>query len=77
MLTEIRSLKVLAALRRVNRQLSLWDELDAMALVPPSLRPTVEVPMLEREQLKSLQVELVAAIGEVERRCEQERTARR
>ena len=65
-ITSIHQLKLLAALRRVNRQLPLWDELDAMPLMPPSLRPTVEVPVLEREELKSLQVELVAALGEVE-----------
>ena len=66
MITSIHHLKPLAALRRVNRQLSRWDELDAMPLLPPSLRGHVEVPLLEREHLKSLQVELVAALGELE-----------
>ena len=65
-ITSIHRLKLLAALRRVSRQLSLWHELDAMELMLPSLRPTVEVPLLDREELKSLQVELVAALGEVE-----------
>ena len=51
-----------------NRQLGLWDELEAMALMPPTPRPWVEMPALDREQLKSLQVELVGALGELERR---------
>ena len=63
-ITERRLVKLLAALRRVNKQLSLWDELDAMALMPPALRPWVEVPMLDREQLKGLRAELVGALGE-------------
>ena len=37
-----------------------------MQLMPPSLRPWVPVPVLDREQLKSLQVELVWALGEME-----------
>ena len=61
-------LKLLAALRRVNRQLSAWDELDASELMPNSLRPWVEVPRLDREQLKSLQHELIAALAELELR---------
>ena len=43
-ITPIARLKTLARLRRVNRQLSLWDELDAQALMPrgasePQVRP--------------------------------------
>ena len=38
-ITARRRLKLLAALRRVNKQLSAWDELDALALMPPTLRP--------------------------------------
>ena len=30
--------KLLRSLRRVDRLLSAWDELDAMALLPPNLR---------------------------------------
>jgi hypothetical protein len=48
-ITDIRRLKTLARLRRVNRQLALWDELDAIQLMPPSLRPWVPVPLLDRE----------------------------
>ena len=40
-ITPIARLKTLARLRRVNRQLALWEELDAMSLMPPSLRPWV------------------------------------
>ena len=36
---DIRYLKTFARLRRPNAQLALWDELDAMALMPPGLRP--------------------------------------
>ncbi len=65
-ITDIRTLKTLARLRRVNRQLALWDELDAMALLPPSLRPWVEVPVLDRETLEELRAELRAALGEMQ-----------
>ena len=68
-ITEIRHLTTLARLRRVNRQLALWDELDAMALLPPSLRLWVAVPLLDREQLRSLRAELVEYLGELEERC--------
>ena len=34
-------LKLLAGLRRVNKQLSQWDEMDAMELMPPPLRPAL------------------------------------
>ena len=50
-ITSLRRLKLPVALRRVNKQLGAWDELDAMALMPPTLRPWVEVPGLEREHL--------------------------
>ena len=40
-----------------------------MSLMPPSRRPWVEVPLLDREQLKSLQAELVEDLGELEERC--------
>lgn len=56
--TQVHHLKLLAALRRVKKQFGLWDELDIMALMPPTPRPDVEFPMLDREQLKSLQVEM-------------------
>ncbi len=39
-----------------------------MSLMPSSLRPRVEVPVLDRETLKELRAELVAAVGEVEGR---------
>jgi hypothetical protein len=58
-------LKTLARLRRVNRQLAAWDELDAMELMPNSLRPHVDQPRLDREQLKSLQHELIGELGEL------------
>ena len=38
-----------------------------MALMPPTLRPWVEVPMLDRAQLERLRAELVGALSEVER----------
>ena len=65
-IAHIAHLKTLARLRRVNRQLALWDELDAMQLMPPSLRPWVPVPDLDRETLEELPAELVAALGEME-----------
>ena len=64
--TQRHRLKLLAALRRVNKRLSAWDELDAQALLPTTQRRRVPVPVLDREQLKSLQAELVAALGELE-----------
>ena len=54
---------------RVSAQLSPWDELDAMPLLPPSLRPWGGVPVLDREQLRSLQAGLVEYLGELEERC--------
>ena len=38
-ITDIRTTKTLARPRRVDADLSAWDELDAMSLMPPSLRP--------------------------------------
>ena len=60
-----RYLKRLAALRRVNRQIAAWDELEAMELMPNSLRPHVEVPRLDREQLKDLQEMLTESLAEL------------
>jgi hypothetical protein len=60
-ITSRRRLKLLAALRRVNRQLGAWDALE---LMPATLRPRVEVPALDREQLKGLQVEVVGALDD-------------
>lgn len=57
--TPFQHLRTLAQLRRVNKQLALWDELDAQELIPNSLRQWVEVPRLDREQLKSLQLVLI------------------
>ena len=34
-----------------------------MALLPPSLRPRVPLPVLDRETLEALRAELVAAPG--------------
>jgi hypothetical protein len=51
---DIRHLRTLARLRRVNRQLALCDELEAMALMPPSLLPWVEVAVLDPETLRNL-----------------------
>ena len=53
-ITERRRLKLVAALRRVNRQLGVWDELDAIELIPPTLRSRVEVSALDRRKLESL-----------------------
>jgi hypothetical protein len=36
-------------------------------MMPASLRPWVEVPVLDHGRLKSVQVELVGAPGELER----------
>ena len=66
--TQLHHVKTLARLRRVNRELSRWNELDALALLPPTLRPDVQVPLLDRDELKSLQVELIACLGELEAR---------
>ena len=62
-------LKPVAALRRVNAKLSLRDELDAMALLPPTQRRSVTVPALDREQLTSLRTELPGTLGEIEGRA--------
>ena len=59
-------LRLVAALRRVNKRFSAWDEPDAMALLPPTPRPWVEVLGLEREHLESLRLELVGALGEMD-----------
>jgi hypothetical protein len=58
-------LKTLARLRRVNKQLAAWDELDAMELMPNTLRPHVEQPRLDREQLKGLQLSLIEQLREL------------
>jgi hypothetical protein len=58
----------LSRLRRVNLQLSRWDEWDAADLLPPSLRPAVVPPMLDRPQLKSLQAMLVSEIIDLDSR---------
>ena len=71
MITHIDHLRTLARLRRVNRPLALRDELDALELMPSRLWPWVEVPVLDRETLKQLRAELVAAPGEIEGRHEQ------
>jgi hypothetical protein len=60
-------LRTVAALQRVNRHLSAWDDLDAMASLPPILRQ-VSISTLDREQLKSLQAELIADLAELEPR---------
>jgi hypothetical protein len=64
----LHQVKLLAALRRVNKQLALWDELDAMELMPNSLRPHVEQPSLSREQLESIRQELLGALNELQAR---------
>ena len=64
----IEQLRTLARLGRVNAALSAWAELDAMVLMPPSPRPHVAVPELERDVLEALRAELVAALGEMEGR---------
>lgn len=61
-------LKTLARLRRVSKQLAAWDELDAMKLMPNTLRPHVEQPGLGREQLKSLQLMLIDVLRELDLR---------
>jgi hypothetical protein len=65
---QLHHVKTLARLRRVNKQLAAWDDVDAVSLLPPTLRPDVEIPTLDREQLTSLQVELIACLGELEAR---------
>ena len=45
---------------------SLWDELDDQTLMPSGLRPWVEVPVLDREQLKDLQLMLIEVLRELE-----------
>lgn len=66
-------LKTLARLRRVNKQLAAWDELDSSELMPPTLRPHVEQPYLDREQLKSLQLVLIDRLREIDLEQELER----
>ena len=39
-----------------------------MELMPPGLRPWVDVPVLDRELLRSLQLELLGALGELDAR---------
>ena len=58
-------LRNVGRLRRVGKQLRIWDELDAQALLPTQRR-WVPVPALYRTQLKSLQAELVAALADIE-----------
>jgi hypothetical protein len=69
-ITPIARLETLARPRRVNRQLALWDELDAQALLLPSERRSVPVPELDREQLESLRQELIAYLAELEARSD-------
>jgi hypothetical protein len=66
-------LKTLARLRRVNKQLAAWDELDSSELMPPTLRPHVLQPMLDRNQLKSLQLVLIDRLREIDLEQELER----
>ena len=75
-ISDIRTLRILARLRRVNAPPSARDELDAMRPMPPSLRLHVPVPELVRDVLKALRAELVAAPGEVERHGRREGTRR-
>jgi hypothetical protein len=42
-----------------------------MALMPPSPRPWVEVPVLDREAIEALRSELVAALREMEGQLDQ------
>jgi hypothetical protein len=62
----IEQLRTLARLRRVNEQLALWDELDSSELMPAGQRPHVVQPILDREQLKSLQEELIERLRELD-----------
>ena len=57
--------RTLARLRRVNKQLALLDELDAMELMPNSLRPHVEPLGLDREHLLSLRDVLAEDLREL------------
>ena len=52
----------ISSARRDARR-ALWDEPDAMALRPPSLRPWVPVPLLDRETLKGSWADRVATVG--------------
>jgi len=56
----------LTRLRRVNEALSRWDEHDAAAAMPATLRPVVERPTLGRQALKELQRELAVFACELE-----------
>ena len=68
----ISRLRLVARLRRVNAQLAAWDELEAMPLLPPTLRGEPrpdrwpEVPELDREELVSLREVLLEALAERE-----------
>ena len=66
--TQVVYLKTLARLRRVSRALSQWDEWDAADLLPPSLRPTVTQPLLDRARLRSLRFMLLDQLAELEAR---------
>ena len=66
--TQRQYLKTLARLRRVNKQIAAWDELEAGQLLPPSLRPNVHLPMLARDQLASLRAMLTDHLEELEAR---------
>jgi hypothetical protein len=55
-------------LRRVNKQIAAWDELEAGQLLPPSLRPNVDVPMLDRDKLTTLRDMLTEYLEELESR---------
>ena len=58
-------LSTLARLRRVHQQLAVWEELEAMVLMPNSLRPHVQWPQLDREQLQSLRDVLTEDLREL------------
>ena len=63
-IVDIRRLRTLAHLRRVNRALSDWDLRDAMQSLTPSQRGWVAAPVLECDVLKALQTELAAALAD-------------
>jgi hypothetical protein len=66
--TQRHHLKTLARLRRVNKQLVVWDEWDGAELVPIELRQPIVPPMLDREQLRSLRLVLLEHLEELDLR---------
>ena len=56
----------LLRLARVTAALSVWDEYEANALLPPEQRRPLPRPKLTRGGLKELQLMLVQRIGELE-----------